>query len=79
MTVELYTKSNCRQCVQTVKNLDKKGVTYESKSLENPENLEFVKSINMMSAPVVIVRDAEGNITESWGGFNPDMLNKIGN
>lgn len=71
MTVTVYEKPNCMQCVQTKRKLEQEGVPYETADLMDPGNLEAAKSLGHMSAPVVVVGG------ESWSGFRPDLINRI--
>ena len=66
--VTVYEKPACSQCDMTKKVMKDKGIEYRTKSLEEPENLEFVKGLGHLSAPVVVT---EG---ESWSGFRPDKI-----
>lgn len=72
--VQIYTKSNCSQCVST-KNLFKKlDIKYNEVSIEeNPEVLTFLKNEGFMAAPVVITA------TDSWAGFNETKIRNIKN
>lgn len=75
MGVTVYTKPRCVQCNATYKTLDGAGIKYESLDLSvNPEVLEEMKALGHMSAPVVAIRDADGNLVDSWGGFRPDKI-----
>lgn len=37
MNIIMYTKSNCPNCVSAKKLLDSKGIGYEDKSMDNPD------------------------------------------
>lgn len=69
MKVTLYTTPNCVQCRQTAKQLERRGIVFDSLNLENhPELLDQFKSLGYTSAPIVV---ADGM---SWSGFR---MNKI--
>lgn len=79
MTVELYSKEHCVQCTQSKKTLDKLGVEYRITDLMADETaLSFVtETLGYRAAPVVVVRDEDGNIADSWAGFNPEKLQSL--
>lgn len=78
MTVELLSKPSCVQCVQTSKTLDRTSVTYSKRDVTTDETaLELAKSLGYLAAPVVVVRDADNNIVDSWSGFQPDRLKTL--
>lgn len=73
----LLTKPACVQCNSTKRSADKKGLGYESVDISLPEGAEWyakAKELGYMQAPVVIVRDLDGNIIDHWSGFRPDKL-----
>lgn len=71
MTVTVYEKDNCMQCVQTKRKLEQSGIQYEVADLMEPGNLEAAKSLGHLSAPVVVVGDV------SWSGFRPDKIDEL--
>jgi len=72
MTVTLYTKPACRQCVQSKKELDKLGINYDVVDVtEDAKALDYVLSLGYMAAPVVVAGDAH------WAGFQPDKLKAL--
>lgn len=79
MTVELYSKPSCVQCVQSKKTLEKLGVNYiESNVVSDEAAYEFVtKTLGYSAAPVLVVKDNDGNVIEHWSGFEPEKLNKL--
>lgn len=67
--VTVYTKSNCVQCDQTKKQLDKLGVHYSEVNLEeNFDKLEEFKSRGLLAAPIVTTDIKE------WSGFRIDKI-----
>ena len=72
MTITIYSKPACPQCNATVRAMDKKGLDYR-KEMMSEEDLETFKARGHMSAPVVLVKDAD-TIVKEWAGFAPDKI-----
>jgi glutaredoxin-like protein NrdH len=62
------------QCTATYRTLDNAEVGYESDDIYTEANLALVQELGYMAAPVVLVRDEEGNIADHWSGFRPDKI-----
>lgn len=79
MTVELYSKPACVQCTQSKKTLEKLGVEFvESNVVSDEAAYDFVtKTLGYSAAPVLVVKDNDGNVIEHWSGFEPEKLNKL--
>jgi len=72
MTVKIYSKPACMQCVATKREMDKRGVVYEIIDLTIDESaLERITSLGYRQAPVV---EVEG---DHWSGFRPDKIAAI--
>lgn len=70
--VTVYSKPSCVQCNATYKALDKKGVEYQAIDIsQNPEALEYVRSLGYMQAPVVVTGQ------DHWSGFRPDKIESL--
>lgn len=68
--VTVYTRNNCTQCTFTKGMLDREGIAYQTINIdEDAEAMEYVKGLNITSAPVV-VKDG----VAPFGGFQPDKL-----
>lgn len=72
--IQVYTKPNCSQCVQTKNALEMLGVPETAiefvKLEEKPELIPMIKEkYRAQSAPVVVVND-----NNFWSGFNMDKL-----
>ena len=76
MTVEVYSKPSCIQCTQSKKRLEQLGVEYsETDIFENPEAYKFVtETLKFRAAPVIVIRNSEGEVVDSWSGFNPEKI-----
>ena len=73
MSVIVWSKTPCVQCKAVKRALDKKGVKYEEKALEDhPEQLEAFKAAGHMGAPIV---QAPGLTT--FSGFQPDAVEAV--
>lgn len=69
MPVTLYSRNHCVQCNATKRYLEEHGVEYREVNLsDEPEALEYVKSLGYLQAPVVVTKDL------TWAGFRPDYL-----
>lgn len=74
MTITVWTTTNCVQCMMTKKELTKRGIHYEEKSLEeNPLALEGFKQQGFTSAPIVQTD------TKTWSGFRIDKIKSLAN
>jgi glutaredoxin-like protein NrdH len=80
MTIDLYSKTNCMQCVATKRTLDSKGAKYTTTDLTMDEAaLTLAKGLGHMAAPVVLIRDAANNIVDHWSGFRPEKIAEYAN
>lgn len=77
MTVTLYTKADCQQCRATERSLNEKGVEFVEKVATEPANLEVLKQLGHMQAPVVTVDPPLGGGVSSWSGFRPDYIEQL--
>lgn len=67
--IKVYTKVGCPPCDATKRKMKKEGIDFEEVSLmDNPEAIDYIKSLGYMQAPVVVTE------TESWGDFRPDRI-----
>lgn len=67
--ITVYSRPACVQCNATYRALDKIGIDYDVIDLsEDPEALEYVRSLGYAQAPVVVAGD------RYWGGFQPDLI-----
>jgi len=70
--VKVWTTPNCVQCMQTKKEFDKLGVTYEEESLvDNVLALEGFKAMGLLQAPIVETD------TKRWSGFRIDKIQSL--
>lgn len=74
MTITVLSKPNCVQCMATYRKLDAEKLDYNPEDIYEESNLATVQELGYMAAPVVLVRDEDGNIIEHWAGFNPTKI-----
>lgn len=78
MNTTVYSKKPCVQCNATFRAMDKKGYNYGVIDATNDADvLTFMKELGHMQAPVVVVRDADGEIVDHWSGFNLEKINEL--
>lgn len=72
MTITVYSKPACVQCVATYRALDSMGVDYTVVDLsEDARALEHVTALGYRQVPVV---EARG---DHWAGFRPDKIRAL--
>lgn len=73
--ITLLSKPACVQCNATVRSLDKAGAEYAKVDMsQEVDALELARGLGYQQAPVVLIKDEEGNITDHWSGFNPEKI-----
>lgn len=73
MSITVYSKSGCPECVFTKKFLEAEGIPFEEKRVDkNEEHLEELILLGYRSLPVVKI----GN-EESFTGYQPERLEKL--
>lgn len=78
MTVELYSKPGCQPCKMSKRRFANHGIDFAEMDVTvNDDARDTVLGLGYLSAPVVVVRDENGNVTESWGGYNPDKIDSL--
>ena len=54
----IYSRESCSPCRQLKTYLDRKGITYEVKDVDQPENLkELLNLTGLATVPVTIIKD----------------------
>lgn len=77
MSVTMYglPASVCVGCRATEISFRRKGIEAEKILLDqDPDAMGYIKSLGYTSAPVVVVKDDEGNVTDHWGGFSETKI-----
>lgn len=77
LSITVYSKPRCPQCVATYRKLNALCVDHESVDVsEDFEALSFIQSLGYSQAPVVVVKDGKGTVMKHWSGFRPDLIKK---
>lgn len=72
MSITVYSKPACVQCVATYKALDKQGIDYQKVDITlDPEARDYVMALGYLQAPVVVAG------SEHWSGFRPDRIKAL--
>lgn len=72
MKITVWEKPNCVQCMQTKRELDKRGIIYQTRRLDrSPKAIERFKEMGLMSAPIVETDDRR------WSGFRANAINGL--
>ena len=72
--VTVYTAPHCPGCTQTKRHLDKRGIPYVERPIDD-EVRAAAYELDITSAPIVC---ASVNGVESyWGGYRPDRIDAI--
>lgn len=73
MTVTVFTKPHCPQCMATTRQMKRQGLQFETVNLaENPETLKQLINAGYKQSPIVITPDG------SWSGYRPDLIKELG-
>lgn len=59
MKIEIYSKKGCDQCIALKSYLTKEGYNYIEKDITEPENLQVLIELGIMSLPVMVVEDMQ--------------------
>lgn len=73
LEITVYGTPGCVQCTATERWLG--STPFEKADTREPEAAALIASLGHMRAPIVVVRK-NGEIVESWSGFNPDELDR---
>lgn len=72
MSITVYSKPACVQCVATYRALDQRGISYDVVDIsEDAEGLSVVRGLGYMQVPVIMTGD------DHWSGFRPDKINTL--
>lgn len=74
--ITVYTKTGCGQCIATIRDLTRRGITHQTVDLEgNPTARWHVTAdLGLSSAPAIEVTDRRGNFRDAWAGYRPDKI-----
>lgn len=69
--ITVYSRPDCQPCKATIRKLNELGADYQKVNLtEDPEALDYVKSLGYTGAPVVVAGERH------WAGYSPDKIMK---
>lgn len=72
MTVTVYSKPACVQCVATYREMEKKGIDHNVIDItQDKEAFETVQGLGYMQVPVVVAGDSH------WSGFHPEKISAL--
>lgn len=78
MNATVYSMPACTQCNATYRALTKKGLPFQKVDVtQDPEAHAFTKELGYLQAPVVVIRDENGEVQNHWGGFNDDKIEEF--
>lgn len=73
MTITVYSKSGCPECMFTKKFLEAENIPYEEKRVDTNETyLEEVKLLGYRSLPVIQIDEEE-----TFTGYRPERLQNL--
>lgn len=67
--------NNCMPCKMVGQLLDSTGVEYETKNIATDESV--IEKYDIMSVPVVILQDDEGNEVQRVKGFDKEAIEAL--
>lgn len=76
MSITVYSRPTevCVKCLATELALKRRGIDFDKVLLdENPEALEYVRSLGYTVAPVVVVTD-NGKVVDHWSDYRHDKI-----
>lgn len=72
MTITVYSKPVCVQCIATTRALDRKGIAYRVVDIsEDADAYAMVEGMGYRQVPVVVAGE------QHWAGFRPDMIDAL--
>jgi len=73
MTITIYSKSGCAECMFTKKHLEAEKIPYEEKRVDkNDDYLDEVRLLGYRSLPVIKIDDKE-----TFTGYQPEKLEDL--
>lgn len=73
MSITIYSKSGCAECMFTKKFLEAESIPFEEKRVDqNDEHLDEVRLLGYRSLPVVKIDDEE-----TFTGYQPERLENL--
>ena len=70
ISIVVWEKPNCVQCMQTKKEFDKRGIVYKVRKLTPKATEKFIE-LGLMAAPIIETDDRR------WSGFRLDRIKSL--
>ena len=70
ISIVVWEKPNCVQCMQTKKEFDKRGIVYKTRKLTPKATEKFIE-LGLMAAPIIETDDRR------WSGFRLDKIKSL--
>ena len=70
ISIVVWEKPNCVQCMQTKKEFDKRGIVYKTRKLTAKATEKFIE-LGLIAAPIVETDDRR------WSGFRLDKIKSL--
>lgn len=78
VTVYSLPASQCVACRATEISLRRKGIDAKKVLVNEDEAaMDYIKGLGYTAAPVVVVTDSEGVVTDSWSGFSEKKIEEL--
>ena len=79
MTITVYTKPACPQCITTKRWLAKRGIDHLTVDITaSPAAHDLiVNELGYRAAPVVALTNDAGRLVGHWSGFRPDKIEEL--
>ena len=72
MTITVWEKPSCVQCMQTKREFDKRGIIYKTRRLDkSPRAIQRFLELGFLSAPIIETDDRR------WGGFRLEKIKSL--
>lgn len=72
MTITVWEKPSCVQCMQTKREFDKRGIIYKTRRLDkSAKAIERFKEMGFLAAPIIETDDRR------WSGFRLDKIKSL--
>lgn len=72
MSITVYSKPSCVQCVATYRALEQRGIPFEVVDMSvDADALAMVQGLGYRQAPVIMAG------SDHWSGFRPDKINAL--
>lgn len=74
-TLTVHTKPACVQCDATKRDLNRRGVRYDTVDVTRDEDAyNTVVALGYAAVPVVTVTGRDGAHLQDWNGYRPDLI-----